>query len=233
MGDPKIELAETFADVARTLAAEDDVDKVLAKIVQAALDVIDPCEHAGIDVVEKRTITPVHASSEVAERIDGIQNEVDEGPCFSAIREHETYYSEDLEAESRWPDFAARAHQETGVRSMLGFRLYVEEDTMGALNLYSTQLHAFDDDAIAIGSVLAAHAGVAMSTARERKQLNEAIENRDVIGQAKGLLMARGDISDDEAFSILRSASQRMNVKLRDVARQVIDPDDDLETPSA
>lgn len=232
MDDPQIELAETFADVARTLQAEDDMDKIFAKIVQAALDVIDPCEHAGIDLVEKRTITPVRASSDIAEGIDELQNEVDEGPCFSAIREHETFYSEDLGEETRWPKFSRRAYEEFGVRSILGFRLYTEEDTTGALNLYSSQPHAFDHEAVAIGSVLAAHAGVAMSTARERQQLTKALDSRDLIGQAKGLLMARSNVSDDEAFEMLRKASQRMNIKLRDVAERVVHPSDEDQAPA-
>lgn len=231
MDDPQIGLAETFADVARTLQAEDDMDKVFAAIVQAALDVIDPCEHAGIDLVEKSTITPVQESSDIAEGIDNLQNEVDEGPCFSAIREHDTFYSQDLAEETRWPKFSSRAHEEFGVRSMLGFRLYTEKDTTGALNMYSSQPHAFDDDAIAIGSVLAAHAGVAMATAQERKQLMEAIESRDLIGRAKGMLMARSDVSDDEAFAILRSASQRMNIKLGDVAEQIVTANDVRQAP--
>lgn len=233
MDDPQIELAETFADVARTLQAEDDINKIFAKIVQTALDVVDASEHAGIDLVEKRTITPVQATSEIAEGIGDLQNEVDEGPCFSAIREHETFYSEDLAEETRWPKFSRRAYEEFGVRSILGFRLYTEEDTTGALNLYSSQPHAFDHEAMAIGAVLAAHAGVAMANARKREQLTEAIESRDLIGRAKGMLMARSNVSDDEAFAMLRSASQRMNTKLSDVAEQIVNPRDESQPPPA
>ncbi len=92
---------------------------------------------------------------------------------------------------------------------------------MGALNLYSTKPGAFDDTDIALGSVFAAHAAVALSTALHDEQMEEALQSRDVIGQAKGILMAREGITADAAFDTLRRASQRLNVKLRDVADQV------------
>ena len=221
----EIELAETFGEIARTLLAEQDPEPTLRKIVEISLTLIDRADHAGIDLIEGRRIRAVAPADEVAERIDAIQVEVDEGPCLSAIREHEVFQSDDLEAERRWPRFAARAFQETGLRSIMGFRLFADRDTYGALNIYSRQPSAFGDEAHAVGAVLAAHAGVALATAREREQLHVALRNRDVIGQAKGMLMARGDIDEDQAFDILRKASQRLNIKLREVAQRVVDPD--------
>ena len=93
---------------------------------------------------------------------------------------------------------------------------------MGALNLYSSRTAAFDDKAVAIGSILAAHAAIAMSAARERDYMHIALENRDVIGQAKGILMSRDGIDAHAAFEALREASQRLNLKVREVADQVI-----------
>lgn len=220
MADADVELAETFADVARSLLAERDVDKTLRKIAEVAVSVIDGCDHASIDIIEKRKIHPVAPTSDVAARISEIESELEEGPCYDAIREHEVFHSDDLASEDRWPSFARRAHEETGVRSMMGFRLFAEEETMGALDLYSTHVAAFDDVTAAIGSVLATHAAVALATARERENLRHAIEARDLIGQAKGILMNRHAITADAAFDMLRTASQHLNVKLRDVAEQ-------------
>jgi hypothetical protein len=110
---------------------------------------------------------------------------------------------------------------ETGVHSMVSFRLFLEGDTMGALNYYSRRTRAFDAEAERIGAVLAAHAAVAISGAQAAERSREAVRTRDVIGQAKGILMAREGVGEDEAFDMLRRASQRMNVKLRDVASQV------------
>lgn len=222
MDDRSTQLATTFAQVARTLLSERDLDTILRKIVAVAVEEIDACESAGIELIEKRVIRLFAASSEVAHRISEAQNEVGEGPCLSAIEEHATFRTDDLERDDRWPAFAARVRTDTDVRSILGFRLFAEEDTMGALNLYSSRPNAFDAQALATGSILAAHAAIAMSWAREREYMQAAIDNRDVIGQAKGLLMARRNITGDAAFELLRQASQRLNVKLQSVAEQVI-----------
>ena len=224
-----IELAETFGDIARTLLAEREPEPTLRRIVHISLTLIDAADHAGIDVLEGGQIHAVAPSDEVAERIDAIQVEADEGPCLSALRDHEVFHTDDLKTEHRWPQFAARAFEETGIRSIMGFRLFADRHTYGALNIYSRRPSAFDDDALAVGAVLAAHAGVALATARERAQLEEALRGRDVIGQAKGILMARGDIDEDRAFDALRLASQRMNIKLREVAQRVVDPDRSID----
>lgn len=215
-------LATTFAGVARALLSEDDLDAILRKIAAVAVAEVDGCESAGIDLIDQRVVRCVAWTSETAQRLGELQNEVGEGPCLSAIREHETFRCDDLDREDRWPKFAARARREVGVRSVLGYRLFVEEDTMGALNLHSSRPSAFAEDAVAVGSILAAHAAIAMSWARERDYMKAAIEHRDVIGQAKGLLMARRNIDSDAAFELLRDASQRLNIKLFQVAHQVI-----------
>ena len=124
--------------------------------------------------------------------------------------------------EERWPKFATRAHEETGVRSILSLGLFVEGATMGALNLYSTKPDAFDDTDVARGSVFAAHAAVAMSARRREENLERKAESRDLIGRAKGILMARSNLDDEQAFQ-LRRASQRLNVKLIKVAGQVVE----------
>lgn len=226
MDDRGTRVATTFAEVARTLLSERDLDAILRTIVAVAVAEVDACESAGIELVEKRIILPVAASSEVARRISQVQNEAGEGPCLSAIREHETFRTDDLGRDDRWPDFGARAQSETGVRSILGFRLFAEEDTMGALNLYSSKPSAFDEKAVAIGSIVAAHAAIAMSWAREREYMQAALDTRDVIGQAKGLLMARKNVPSDAAFELLRHASQRLNLKLHQVAEQMVHPAD-------
>lgn len=153
--------------------------------------------------------------------MDAVQYETDQGPCLDAIREHETFKTDDLAKEDRWPKFSSRAAEETGVASMLSFRLFAEADTMGALNLYSKQRGAFDEEALAVGSVFATHAAVALAGAQHDEQMEKALRGRDVIGQAKGILMAQQHVTADEAFDILRRASQSMNIKLRELAERV------------
>lgn len=218
------ELAETFAGVARELLAARTVDETLQKISGLAVSTVQGCEHAGVSLVRGREITTPAASDDVPPRVDAIQYEADQGPCLDAIRDHEVFRSDDLSAEERWPAFAGRAADETGVKSMLSFRLFAdEEDTMGALNMYSKRPGAFDGEAEAIGAVLAAHAAVALHGAQAEEHLGDAVASRDVIGQAKGILMARQGVSADEAFDVLRRGSQRLNVKLRSLAERVVE----------
>jgi GAF domain-containing protein len=222
--DEVIQVAETFASVARTLAEDPaDMQGALDKIVTLAVENLDACEFAGITMVEKGRVTSPASSNDLPRKVDEIQAETGEGPCVDAIKEHEVFQTGDLRNEVRWPMFSTRAHEETGIRSILSIRLFVEEDTFGALNLYSTLENAFDESDVALGSVFAVHASVAMSAARREHGLEQKAESRDVIGQAKGILMARSGVSDEEAFAMLKGASQRMNVKLRDVARRIAD----------
>ncbi len=159
--------------------------------------------------------------------MDRIQSETQEGPCVDAIKEHEVFITGSLAEEERWPQFARRAHELTGVNSVLSLRLFASEDTMGSLNLYSKAPDAFDDEDIAVGSVFAAHAAVALAGATREEQLEAKADSRNVIGMAKGMIMARQEVSDDEAFAILRRASQRANVKLRDMADRIVHPVDE------
>ena len=216
-----VELANTFADIARALLGEDDVEATLSKISTLAVEKIDGCDHAGVSLVQGRKISTPAASDDVPVRVDAIQYEADEGPCLDAIREQETFRTGDLATEDRWPKFSQRAAEETGIASMLSFRLFAEADTMGALNLYSKERSAFDDEAVAVGSVFATHAAVALAGAQHDEQMQQALQSRDVIGQAKGILMAQQGVTDQEAFDILRRASQRMNIKLRELAERV------------
>ncbi|HEX2024084.1 MAG TPA: ANTAR domain-containing protein [Acidimicrobiales bacterium] len=217
-----VQVAETFAKVASALAAgRDDLQSALDQIVRLAVENLDACEFAGISLVEKGTITSPASSNDVPRKVDAIQSETGEGPCIDAIKEHEVFQTGDLRNEKRWPQFSSRAHEETGICSILSIRLFIEEDTMGALNLYSTASDAFDDSDVALSSVFAVHASVAMSAARREETLEQKARSRDMIGRAKGILMARSGATDDEAFEMLKKASQRMNVKLRDIAQRV------------
>jgi len=106
---------------------------------------------------------------------------------------------------------------------MLSFQLYVEGDNLGALNLYSREPNAFDDESEHIGLLFASHAAVAFADAQKLDQLNSAVETRDLIGQAKGILMERYQISAEQAFRVLTRVSQQRNRKLRDLAAELAD----------
>lgn len=214
-------VAESFATLARVLLGTRGVAAALQRIVDEAVLAIEGCDHAAISLVQAHVIDTPAASDDVGRLVDAIQYEVGQGPCLEVIHQHRTFKTDDLEVEARWPEFSARAARETGVRSMVSFQLFADDETMGALNLYSKSPAAFDEDAVHMGVVFAAHASVALNAAQTEEELRAAIVTRDVIGQAKGILMARQHVSADEAFVILRKASQRLNLKLRDVAGTV------------
>jgi len=220
----EVELAETFAQVARSLLDEQDVDATLDRICGLAVETVEGCEAAGISISQGRRVTSRATTDDLPCQVDEIQSETQEGPCVDAIREHEVFMTGSLSHESRWPDVSHRAHDQTGVESILSLRLFTSAATMGSLNLYSSQTDAFDDEDIAVGSVFAAHAAVALAGARRAAQLETKAQSRDVIGMAKGTIMARQHVSEDEAFEVLRRASQRMNVKLREMAERVVHP---------
>ena len=160
---------------------------------------------------------------------DTAQYEVGEGPCLQAMGDGNSYLVHDTVSDPRWPLWSARA-EELGLRSVIGVRLFDEDDTLGALNLYSAEPHAFTADDVAIAEVYAAHAAVALGSARQELHLRRAIDSRHLVGMAQGILMERFGLDQQSAFAVLRRYSQQHNVKLRFVAEQVVEtralPDD-------
>ena len=219
------QLAAAFAEIARELEAQDDLQQTWQRIVDLCPKTLAACEHASVSIVHGRSVRTEAASSDVPRRVDQIQYETGQGPCLDAIRDQEPYQCGDLARDERWPQFGPRALEATGLRSLLSFRLFVEDGTMGALNLYSAETDAFDEADREVGQIFAAHAAVAAAGARKREeadQLRAALESNRRIGAAVGILMAAHNCSEEEAFEVLRRASQHRNQKLRDVADLVI-----------
>ena len=215
-------LAEQLGRLARSLEAEDDTDAMLQDVVAAAVQLIPGAQAASISlVVARRQITSQHRTSDLPARVDAIQMETGEGPCLDAAYEHETVRVPDLRHEQRWPKFARRAY-DAGAGSMLSFQLYVQGDTLGALNLYNTQPGGFDEESEQVGMLFASHAAVAFADAQKMDHLDRAIASRDLIGQAKGMLMERYQIDGDGAFRVLTRVSQFSNRPLRDVADELV-----------
>ena len=224
--DPDDQVAHDLADVARQLQAEDSPVETWQRICELAVKQVDGCQVAAISLVRAggRIDTPA-STDDIALRIDAIQYETQQGPCLDAIREHEVFRTGDLSHETRWPQFAHRAAEDLGVRSMLCQRLFVRGDTYGALNLYSGFTDAFDEHAESIGTLFAAHAALAMSSANERRQvhnLEAALESSRVIGVAVGMVMVERALGRDAAFSVLSEESQDTNVKVRQVAEKLV-----------
>jgi GAF domain-containing protein len=229
------DLAESFKAFSDVLSSEEGIDATLSRIATLSVAVIPHCDFAGISLVESDGIRTVGHTSELVKEIDEIQYATGEGPCLSAIEEGSTigagmtFEISSMGEDSRWPAFSARA-RERGLASLLAFSLVTTGRPLGSLNLYATKPNAFADPDRTIGAIFAAHAAVALANvqtlenARHRvDELLEGYAHREVIGQAKGILMERERCSEAEAFDILRGASSRLHKKLREVAKDVIE----------
>jgi hypothetical protein len=213
-----------FAAALRELASRQHVDETLQLAVDLATELVRGCEIADVMFLRKGGVTTPVSSDPLAREIDRIQQESDEGPCLSAARAHPVVVSDELATDERWPTFGPRAVAEVGVHSALSFQLYLPRnggDRYGALNLYSTTPSAFVDESIALGEVFAAQCTTSLAAAIAREGAEAALGSRDLIGQAKGILMATEQVTAEEAFDLLRRTSQDLNVKLRDVADHV------------
>lgn len=215
-------LAETLSSVARTLQAEPDVESTLRAIVKAAADHIAGAEYAGISLCERGKIRTVAPTAGIVEVIDQLQYDFHEGPCIDAIAEHQTYRVGNVGDEARWRRFGPAAAK-NDIHSLLSYRLFVTDRTLGALNLYSSRVDAFDQQTEEDGRLFATHAAIALIGAQREAQLGIAIENRDIISTAKGILMERHDIDAAVAFRMLVEASQSTNVKLHQTAVWVVE----------
>ncbi|GAA3465334.1 GAF and ANTAR domain-containing protein [Saccharothrix longispora] len=216
------ELALRLGDLALYLQDQDSVEATLQGIVDAAVQTVPGAQYAGLSVVRKRTTmsTPV-ASDRLVDLVDQAQVAFGQGPCVDVLYEKRTVWLRDTSRERRWPRFTARA-AELGVRSMLSFQLYVINDDLGALNLYSRHVDAFTEQSEQVGLLFATHAAVAMADAQKIAHLAHTVDNRDLIGQAKGILMERHKLTGDRAFNLLVRASQHTNTKLTDVAQHLV-----------
>lgn len=218
-------LAEAFAEITRVLMSEPDVQHTLDRMCEWLVATVEGCEHSVVTLVKDHGLDSQAASDGVGPAVDAIQFEVGDGPCVQAIREHVTLLVDDLTSDGRWPDFSRRAADATGVRSMLAFRLFVEEHTLGSLNLYSKRPAAFTEDSLAVGTIFATHAAVALQAAQAketRAHLRQLVESRELIAEAKGILMGRQGISSETALEILCRGAERLQIELRELARRVI-----------
>ena len=221
-GAPQQDLAQVLGALALELQDQTDTESTLESIVDAAVAVVPGARWAGISLIEGRSVVARVPSDPVVAELDNLQTVIGDGPCITALRDHHTVHVEDMRSESRWPGFS-QAAVERGVESMLSFQLFVRQRNLGALNLYANGTGAFVEDSVVIGELLAQHASVALIGSTAGAQLTSAIASRDVIGQAKGLLMYRESLTSRQAFDLLLQTSQNANIKLVDVARWVVE----------
>lgn len=215
--------------VVNILFPESTYGNVLQHVVDTARECISGASMAGMTLLDRFGPTTAVATSVAAQRVDEIQYEFNSGPCLDAYRRQVINKIDSTETDERWPEFCRGAFKE-GIRSTLSLPLVINGDGIGALNLYSQQDSGFDELDERIGIVFGAHASITLANARSywqidalRHNLEEALQTRGIIDQAKGVLMAREGYNADEAFEVLKRASQRSNRKVHELAREVVE----------
>ena len=218
---PETDIAGKLSELARSLQRQESEHAVLEGLTQAAIHLVPGADEASITLVTgRRRVESRAPSGELARILDELQEQTGEGPCLSAVYEHQTVSVPNLSEEPRWPEFSSRAAA-AGAGSMLSFQLFVHEDNLGALNLVAQSPRAFTDESQYIGLLLASHAAIAFADAQKLHQFKDAVATRDLIGQAKGILMERYGITAGQAFMMLVRVSTDTNTKLLAVAEQL------------
>ncbi|MGW4465038.1 GAF and ANTAR domain-containing protein [Micromonospora sp. NPDC004704] len=229
MSDTPLDPTDAFAELGRIKLSDTDLDGILDRIAQLAKRTIPGAEEVSVTLVRGDNARTAAFTGGLALSLDEWQYESGHGPCLDAAVTATTMSVPDMLAETRWPDWAARARTE-GAQSSLSIGLPVQEAVVGALNIYGVKPEAFDEDAVTLAQTFAAYAAVALanahlyhSTATLAQQMEAAMQSRAVIEQAKGIVMGDRRCTADEAFAILVKVSQDSNRKLRDVAAALVD----------
>lgn len=219
---------EAFTHLGRIKLSDTTLDGVLTTIATLAKRTIPGASEVSVTLVRGTGAHTAAFTGDLARSLDESQYESGHGPCLDASAAAATMSVPDMAGETRWPRWAARAC-ELGVNSSLSIGLPVQDTVTGALNIYATKPHAFDDDAIILGQTFAGYAAVALAnahlydtTATLAQQMQAAMDSRAVIEQAKGIIMGDRRCTPDEAFTILARVSQDTNRKLRDVAAALV-----------
>ena len=213
-----------FQTLAQLIYAGSTFDEIYQHLVDTAPKVVAGCDHASLMLARGDRYETAAASDDVARHVDALERELGEGPCVDAIEDEAAQVDPDIRQHSTWPKLAERVLAETPVRGMAGYRLVIEGKKIGALDLFSDTpgvLETGSDE----GLVLAAFASIALGSVANRERadsLRRGLESNREVGKAIGLLMAAHEIGSVEAFELLRRASNDMNMKLTEVAREVI-----------
>ena len=214
------------ADLTKLLLRQAPLESLLTAVGNLAVASIPSCEEAGVIIEDKGTVLSRITTGETAKAVDAYQYQLDEGPCLHASKSKSTVLIEEMDTDSRWPRFSSFAHSH-GVESSYSIPLMDDDSVVGVLNLYSIN-DSFGSPDETLGRLFAQEAAAAVrhaqTFAKTRElidSLQQALESRSVIGAAVGIVMHRDQISMAAAFDKLVHASQKENIKLREVADRI------------
>jgi GAF domain-containing protein len=215
--------AESLEILARALHVKNaELQPTLEAIASTAVTMLSPARYAALTVLSRGELIPRASTGEPPLLLDRLQQRLGNGPCIDAAKHQCAFRIEDTLEDLRWPEFCAAAAK-LEVRSMLCVPLWIDERGLGALSLYADQAAAFNDLHERVTVLLATFAALALAEAQRADQLHDALANRDVIGQAKGILMERHGVTAEAAFGVLSRVSQAENMKLAAIARRFVE----------
>ena len=225
-GGDKADPATVFAALAEIIYQGSDAKEIYAAICVAATLAIRGCDHASLLMRDNDRYVTVGASDRLAQKIDDLERRAGDGPCIDAIEEETPQIDTDLTTPSLWPKLASVLVAETPVRGAMGFRLLIDKRKGAALNLFSDTPNLFDAEAAGRAAVLASFASVAINAVakgEDAASLRRGLLSNREIGKAVGMLMLLHEMTEDQAFDLLRRHSQDLNIKLAEVAQAVIE----------
>jgi ANTAR domain/GAF domain len=196
------------------------IEQTLSELTEAAVQLVDGVDCAGVLLIKDGEFISVAGTSAVASTLDQAQRDTGEGPCVDAAERDVIVRCNDLRADSRWPRFSEIAIS-TGVLSVMSFRLYTQGVDSGALNLFGFGTGSFTAEPEALGAMLATHAAVSLAASNRQLQFESALASRDLIGQAKGIIMERFNVDAVRAFDLLRRISQESNTSVKEIAARL------------
>lgn len=219
---------QQLADAARQMHAliPQGHDEVLATVTASAVEVVPGVVAAGVTLVQKKNdVSTIGATNADASLFDQLQQIHGGGPCLQAAWTDEVVQVDDFSTESRWPELGKSIIARTAIRSSMSYRLFTSEHGIGALNLYYDHPHAFTAAGNELSHSLATYAALIVDAAQRHEQFASALASRDIIGQAKGMIMERFDVDATRAFELLKTLSQNSNVLVVEVARRLVEAD--------
>ncbi|TAM68074.1 GAF and ANTAR domain-containing protein [Mycobacterium sp.] len=230
MRDGNATIANQLVELLTNLEREQsDTATGLHELLDNGVHHVTGSQYGGITLAEASTsVSSVVATHRYPMVLDAIQNSSGEGPCLAAAWEHHMMHIADLNSERRWLRYRRLALEQTPIRSILSYELFIDVSSIASLNFYADQPHAFGEESVEVGTVFATHTALAWSMMRRQDQFRSALTSRDIIGQAKGVIMERFDIDAVEAFQLLTRVSQQSNIKLIEIARALIESEHPL-----
>jgi GAF domain-containing protein len=221
--------ADAFAELARITLSEQSLDTVMDTIARLTKRTIPGAAEVSVTIVERGKAKTVAFTGRLAKDLDERQYERGYGPCLACVEGNQPIVINDMVRDARWRHWALDA-SERGAGSSMSIPVPVQREVMAALNIYSTERQAFDPDSIELATTFGAYAGVALANmhlyeaqGQVAEQLQNAMQSRAVIEQAKGILMGQRRCNAEEAFDLLIGISQDTNRKLREVAQALVD----------